>query len=117
VTTRHRVAKVYSAALSELRNNHLEEFDRIYFRMLEEQNIETKLLKAARVREETLGLIRDNPGITRLEMLEALAIPGSTFQVLLRELKAEGLVESGGSGCSHMGYWVPDLPKRKKRGL
>jgi DNA-binding IclR family transcriptional regulator len=50
-------------------------------------------------------------------MLEALAIPGSTFQVLLRELKAEGLVESGGSGCSHMGYWVPDLPKRKKRGL
>jgi hypothetical protein len=110
VPAHHRTAAAYQAALSELRERHLDEFEEIYQSELDQRGIALRATLAPKGKERILAYIgecqRRDRGPQIASIAQHCGLPMSSTLKWLRELCVEGAVIAPGSGRRH-GYRLP----------
>ncbi len=97
---KHPTSAIYANALSELRDNHREEFEVIYNRRLDEASMVLHATTLKEKKAQILELIRERSGegLGPTWFSKNLEIPISSAMLWLNELTAEGKVIPPGSG-------------------
>lgn len=110
-TPTHRTASIYSAALHELRSNHLTEFESIYERLLKEAGITLLSDASSQSKQLILRTIKEQSGqgIGPTWLSKNLEMPISSVVKWLRELTADGFVISLGVGKRDGYVFVKDV--------
>ena len=105
---RHRTSAVYQAALAELRDLHVSEFDDIYMRLLKANGIETLDQVYERKLETVFDFIKESneSGLRPkgADISRALKIPQSTLTGYLKQLQRREKLQLPGQG--YPGYEV-----------
>jgi hypothetical protein len=111
--TEHKTAKLYQAALAELRERHKTEFQDIYSRLQKQASVVVQAESFEVKTREVATLIFKNPGITRSELIARVEFQSlTTFSKVIKRLVEARLVEAPGSGRGYLGY----RPLRRQMG-